>query len=151
MSTFGHDLAAARTKRGYSQVQTAKIGNMTISSYDDLENSNDEWSTVTPLYDVRTLCALLDLDLLHYVPASSGKKIASFRPPNDLIREAREDLHWSRETLSDKLGHKAVFVSIIEEHSAGLLLFPLEVCGEICDVLQLDLRSFLEKSILTIR
>lgn len=84
--------------------------------------------------------------MLQFVPDQSGARIGSNVLAGDLIKERREAMGLSAEILAGRCGYAPVFTSIIE--ADGLILYPFENTRMLCEVLGLDLKSFMQNGLL---
>ena len=119
---------------------------LTTMGYYDLEAYEDEWRTVVPLYITMFACRVFEIDMLQFIPDQSGAAVGPNALAGDLIKERRETMGLSAEAFADRCGYAPVFTSFVE--GGGLILYPFEVARKVCEVLGLDLKSFMRHGLL---
>src|SRR5215216_1700139 len=118
-----------KLKRDAFRISPEKLANLldvTIGSYFDLEASPTEWRMVLPLYKLRFLISLLEIDTTP-ITGSASVHFDGILDASTLIRSLREKKKISKEVFADRVGFYPVFSDIVEEHPLGLELYPLEV------------------------
>jgi hypothetical protein len=140
---FHSQLKLRREERQFSSVQLAHFLNITISSYCDLETYPEEWRMVLPLCKLRFLAALLEVDLTTVVgPRSSPLRFDPTADASVLIRSLRKEKNLSREVFAERVGFFPIFADIVEGHSLGLELYPLEVAVLVAGALEVPPNDF---------
>lgn len=119
---------------------------LSVSEYYDLENYADEWKTVTPLYVVLFACRLFAIDLMKFVPAQAGIAVHQAGLPGDIIKERRTQMGLSVPDFAERCGFTEQFTSVVETGD-GLIIYPFDVACIICQVLGLELASFVGKTL----
>ena len=146
MPAFHHTLRQRRLDVGMGEGRASQLLGLTIMGYYDLEAYADEWQTVVPLYKTIFACRLFEIDMLEFVPDQPGVVVHPNVLAEEVIKERREAMGLSAEAFADRCGYELVFTSIVEAN--GLILFPFEETRMVCEILGLDLRSFMRHALL---
>src|SRR5262245_16346640 len=146
MPAFHKTLQRRRQEVGMGEGRASQLLGLTITGYFDLEASEDEWRTVVPLYVTMFACRVFEFDMLQFVPDQSGVAVGPNVLARDIIKERRERMGLSAEVFADRCGYAPDFTSIVE--AGGLILYPFEDARKVCEVLGLDLRSFMRHGLL---
>ena len=101
---------------------------------------------VVPLYITMFACRLFDIDMLQFVADQTGAVVAPNALARDVIKERRQTMGISADTFEDRCGYEPGFTSIVE--AGGVILYPFEVTRTVCEVLGLDLKSFMRHGLL---
>jgi hypothetical protein len=147
MPAFHETLRRRRVEVGMGQGRASQLLGLTNMGYYDLEAYQDEWRTVVPLYITMFACRVFEIDMLQFVPDQTGVAVGLNVLARDVIKERRETIGLSAEAFADRCGYWPVFTSVVED--GGLILYPFEDTRKVCDVLGLDLKSFMRHAILT--
>jgi len=116
--------------------------------YFDLEAYEDEWRTVVPLYITMFACRIFEIDMLQFVPDQTGVAVGHNVLAGDVINERRETMGLSAEAFAERCGYAPDFASIVE--AGGLILYPFEDVRTVCEVLGLDMKSFMRHGLLAL-
>ena len=149
MPTFHRTLRQRRLDVGMGEGRASQLLGLIGMGYYDLEAYADEWRTVVPLYITRFACRLFEIDMLQFVPDQTGTAVGPNVRAGDVIKERREAMGLSEEAFADRCGFEPVFTSIVERD--GLILYPFEQTRMVCEVLGLDLKSFMQHALLAPR
>ena len=84
--------------------------------------------------------------LREFVPDQTGAAVGPNALARDVIKERRETMGLSVDAFADRCGFAPVFTAIVE--AGGLILYPFEVTRIACEVLGLDLKSFIRHGLL---
>ena len=144
MTSFHETLRKKRTEVGMDESRAGFLLGLSSNEYYDLENHADEWKTATPLYVVLFACRLFGIDLMKFVPAQAGIAVHQVGCAGDIIKEQRTQMGLSGPDFADRCGFTEQFTSVVETGD-GLLIYPLDVACIVCQVLGLDVASFVSK------
>ncbi|MFO1172842.1 MAG: helix-turn-helix domain-containing protein [Hyphomicrobiaceae bacterium] len=144
-----HDmLRTRRSASGLTAQRLAHILGLSAMSLYDLETHEDEWRTVTPFATVMTACRLLDIDLIAYIPASDCERIVARRTAGETVKLLREARGLTLETFANRVGIETPGAAAFEIGDC-LTLWPYDVIASVTDALDIDCRSFVEKTMWT--
>ncbi|WP_315759681.1 MULTISPECIES: hypothetical protein [unclassified Bradyrhizobium] len=141
--TFHLQLRSKRENSQFSDSRLAAILNITIAAYGDLERRADEWRRALPVNKLRVLAALLDIDLRTEIGLEpSTEEHNNVENTSTLIRSLREKRGMSLEEFSDAAGFYPEFGCIVESHPFGLELYPLAICVDVAEALDVPWQGF---------
>ena len=147
MPAFHKTLRLRRLAIGMGEGRASRLLGLTHMGYFDLEAYEDEWRNVVPLYITIFACRVFEIDLLQFVPDQTGEAVGPKVLAHDVIKERRERMVLSAEVFADRCGFLPDFTSIVE--AGGLILYPFYVTHKVCEVLGLDLKSFMRHGLLS--
>jgi hypothetical protein len=146
MQAFHKTLRRRRQEVGMGEGRASQLLGLTIMGYYDLEAYEDEWRNVVPLYITMFACRIFEIDMLQFVPDQTGVAVGPNVLARNVIKKRRETLGLSVKAFADRCGFAPDFTSIVE--ADGLVLYPFEVVRTVCEVLGLDLKSFMRHGLL---
>ncbi len=114
-------IVARRRELGLGKLETARICQLSIQEYDDIESYDDAVTGVALLAQVKKVCAVLKLDLdelfeLRCAFCKEGKSFAhEYRlPRGELIRQRRAVKKWTARQLADRVGFHETEINNLE-------------------------------------
>jgi transcriptional regulator with XRE-family HTH domain len=140
---FHIQLRARREERAMSAEHVAALVSLSFNEYFDLEHDTSEWRMVTPLFKIKFLVRLLDIDILSLVGPLSDDVIAHPYDIAAFIKSRRSQLGMSPVEFADKAGFFPTFADIVEGHPLGLELFPVDVAIFVAQALDVPHTAFL--------
>src|SRR5262245_9129340 len=147
METFRKTLRRRRLEVGMGEGRAGQLLGLTTMGYHDLEAYENEWRTVVPLYITMFACRTFEIDILQFVPDRAGVPVGPNVDACEVIKQRRQELELSEATFADQCGYGSAFTSIAE--AGGLILYPFDVTCDVCQVLGLDLKSFMRHALLS--
>lgn len=145
MPRFHETLRERRAKAGMDEVRASFLLGLNVHEYDDLECHSDEWRSVTPLYTLLFACRLFGIDLAQFAP-QTGSAQSQAGSPGDVIKRRRLDQGLSESDFAHRCGFQERFTDLVETGD-GILIYPFDIACAVCRTLDLDLVSFLDKTI----
>lgn len=129
-----------RQQLGIGIVEIARRLGVSVSEYRDVESYNDELTMVVPLNKVRSLAAILGIEIGPLLGAGSppSGQQSSRRTRDVILAEARQRLGVSTSKMADDIGFDEIFVHSIESDSQALEAYPYEVLNILAGYLRLD-------------
>lgn len=147
MESLSKTLKNARTRLGLSENYLAAMTGQSLSSYGDIEMHRDEWRSVPEFYKVIYLCRLLNIDIMPFIPVSTGASPLKSCSAGKFLKNRRMELGLDRSALSDVVGFDQDFVSVAET-SHGISLWPFEVIEKVCAGLDINIFDFVRLCLL---
>jgi transcriptional regulator with XRE-family HTH domain len=143
-----HDrIRVARDRLGLSVNDVALKAGVEIPAYRDVEIYEDEAFSVVPLGDLRSICRVLELDLLAMFEVAdladgsnglAGDLVHLRR--NELIQRRRTELGLTREQLGDLIGFETIAVEQMEQEPDFIEQWPLELIETLAAALSVSPR-----------
>jgi transcriptional regulator with XRE-family HTH domain len=129
-----------REQMGIGTGEIARRIGISPSEYWDVELYDDELTTVVALKHVRSLAAILGLELepLLGVDSAEGAVNPGNRPRHIVLAEARAKLGVSVSKMAEDIGFEDVFVHCIETDGRAFDEYPYAVLRIVADYLKLD-------------
>jgi hypothetical protein len=122
-----------RAELGLLDVDVAQRSKMTVYEYGDIESHSDELVSVPPLYHVKKLLNVLQLDLLDTIGLEcTFCKLPELRlkyagkPRSLIVLEQREAKRFDRKQLGDMIGFYEDEIRLIETYTAHLESWVIE-------------------------
>lgn len=144
-------IEARRLELGLSDVEVAHQIRLSIYEYGDIEYYADEIFRVIPLYHVKKLCKILQIDFftLFEKPCVFCEEGATdvddnFLRRDLLIHKKRETLGLSKEELGNRLGFYGAEIDLIETYTAHLESWVIENIFELAIQLQIPYQVLLD-------
>lgn len=148
-SSVNQKIKSRRIELGLRDTEVADQAGFSIYQYGGLEDEADYVYSVAPLYYVKKLCKVLDLNLLALFDLECAFCTGRFVYENDyrcwrstLVNKRRESAGFSLEQLGDKVGFNATEIELIETYVAHLESWV------IANILQLSGHLYLPPQIL---
>jgi transcriptional regulator with XRE-family HTH domain len=140
---FHIQLRARREARATSEEHVASLVSLSFGEYFDLEHDKSEWRMVTPLFKIKFLVRLLDIDILSLVGPLSDDVITDPYDIATFIKSRRSQLGMSPIEFADKAGFFPIFADIVEGHPLGLELYPVDAAIFVAQALNIPHAAFL--------
>jgi transcriptional regulator with XRE-family HTH domain len=116
------------------------------SWYCDVENTDNDVYTHTPLRDLRIICTTLKLDLLSLFNIKQLESSStSTKPRNKLIESGRQALGITQEQLSDRIGFDTIAVEDMEKTPDYLEGWPIELIQKLANELRIPIQELLKQ------
>jgi DNA-binding XRE family transcriptional regulator len=144
-------IEARRTALGLSVVDVAHKVNLSIYEYGDIEYHADEIFIAVPLYHIKKLCRVLQLDYfeLFEMPCAFCEQGMPQHEDywlhrDELAQRRRESLGLSREELRDQVDVYDCPIELIESYTAHLESWVIINIYELADTLQIPRQVLLD-------
>lgn len=134
-----------RLKLNASEV--AKASGLTIHEYEDLEDYDDEVISVVPLSKLKSVCRVLDLDILFLLGINPEFKASekTFESCESLLRSAREKCGLSIGQVGDEIGIYDWSIAEVENDSSNLDKWVVEDIQALADVLDISAYRLIDR------
>lgn len=122
-------IKSAREHKGITDVQAAKKIGLSIYEYGDLESYDNEAETVLDLKRLKTLCAILDInlfDMFSLEKPQSSYLSYNLKKRDSIILDRRKVLGFTQDELGDEIGFHGCVIQKMESDSNFLESWCLE-------------------------
>jgi DNA-binding XRE family transcriptional regulator len=144
MRVVNETIKGARTRLGMELHDVAQRSGLSWNEYYDVELHPSEALDVVNLRHLKTLCAVLGLDLLDlfeidcaFCGAQDQAPVVPPRPRDDLVRRQRAKFGLSQDQLGDLIGFEAVAIVEIEKDPEYLEGWSIRLVVELAGYLDI--------------
>jgi hypothetical protein len=141
---FNKTLKEKREQLGISWDRAATMLCLSDMEYFDLELHEDEWRDVVPAYVIGFAISIFEIDWRNSYNWPKGGAIQATLPLNEFLVSIRQTHGLTPEQFSDRIGYSEPFANVIESHSGGLALWPMDVAIDLALAFDVNLISLAE-------